>query len=223
MTGGAPMAEQDWTAVVAGTPVDTRMGLACLERAGLRGRMFPVSRDPRDQTRFQLSPAGEKRQTLLNLLLRAKGQGCRRVYVYCNSMSAAVDFSALAEETDLQIVTPMDVYRRLAPRYDCLGVLAANAQGLAGIERALLSAAPALDLRSAANLSLVLGIEGGEPPEALVERFCLPALAAWFAACGAQALILGCTHFPYIREALAARTSLPLLDPAEEMIELLEA
>lgn len=218
---GGAMAARETVAVIAGTPVDTRMGLACLERAGLAGRMFPVSADPRAQTAFQLSPAEEKRRTLLRLLREAEGQGCRRVYVYCNSMSAAVDFPALAAETGLTIVTPMDVYRRLGPRYRCLGILAANAQGLAGIERALLAAAPSLDLRSAANLSLVLGIERGEAPEALVERFRLPDLAAWFAACGAQALILGCTHFPYLREALAARTSLPLIDPAAEMIGLL--
>lgn len=210
-------------AVVAGTPVDTRMGLACLEQSGLEGAPFPVSRDPREQTMFQLASKEEKQAVLLDILHQAEGQGCGRVYVYCNSMSAAVDFSALAEETGLRIVTPLDVYRRLAPRYGRLGILAANAQGLAGIERTMLDAAPALEVFSAANLGLVLGIEAGEAAEALVERFCLPDIAAWFAACGAQALILGCTHFPYIREALAARTSLPLIDPAEEMIRLLLA
>ena len=34
-------------------------------------------------------------------------------------------------------------------------------------------------------------------------------------------LVLGCTHFPYFKEALAARTGLPLVDPAEEMLRLL--
>jgi len=33
--------------------------------------------------------------------------------------------------------------------------------------------------------------------------------------------VLGCTHFPYFKEALAARTRLPLVDPAEEMLRLL--
>ena len=41
--------------------------------------------------------------------------------------------------------------------------------------------------------------------------------------CGAEALVLGCTHFPYFKEALAARTALPLVDPAEEMLRLLAA
>jgi len=36
-----------------------------------------------------------------------------------------------------------------------------------------------------------------------------------------EALVLGCTHFPYFKEALAARTGLPLVDPAEEMLRLL--
>ena len=39
--------------------------------------------------------------------------------------------------------------------------------------------------------------------------------------CGMEAMVLGCTHFPYCKEALAARTDLPLIDPAEEMIRLL--
>ena len=43
----------------------------------------------------------------------------------------------------------------------------------------------------------------------------LAALPVWF---GAQALVLGCTHFPYFKAALAAKTELPLVDPAEEMV-----
>ena len=36
-----------------------------------------------------------------------------------------------------------------------------------------------------------------------------------------EALILGCTHFPYFKEALALQTTLPLIDPAEEMVKLI--
>ena len=61
-------------------------------------------------------------------------------------------------------------------------------------------------------------MEAKEPPEELVERHHLAELAAWFQSCGAQTLILGCTHFPYFKAALAARTSLPLLDPDEELL-----
>ena len=70
-------------------------------------------------------------------------------------------------------------------------------------------------------MPVVLSIEAGEDPAALVERRRLPELAAWFRQCGMEALVLGCTHFPYFKAALAEQTSLPLLDPAEEMVRRL--
>ena len=121
----------------------------------------------------------------------------------------------------MKIVTPLDVYRDLAPRYERLAFIAANAQGLAGIERVLLAANPALDTLSAAALPAVLAIERGEDPDLLVEHYHLAELADWFAACGMEALLLGCTHFPYFKDALARRTSLPLIDPAQEMLDRL--
>ena len=211
-------------AVLAGTPVDTQMGLDCLARAGIPGGMaFPLAQDPREQTAFQISPPEEKQRRCRELLRRAGERGCGRALVYCNSLAAAVDFPPLAAELGLRIVTPLDVYSRLANRYRRLGILAANGQGLAGIERTLLLANPALDLLGACSLPTVLAVESGEDPAALVERNRLPALAAWFAACGMEALLLGCTHFPYYKDALAVRTSLPLIDPAEEMLSLLLA
>ena len=197
-------------AVLAGTPVDTRMGVAYLEERGLPGVPFPLSRGPREQTAFQHAPAADKRRQALAVLRGAMAQGCRRAFVYCNSLSAAGDCPGLAEETGMRIVTPLDVYRRLALRYRALGVIAANAQGLSGIEKVLLEANPALDLLGACALPVVLA-----------ERYRLAALAAWFADGGMEALVLGCTHFPYFKEALAARTRLPLVDPAEEMLRLL--
>lgn len=210
-------------AVLAGTPVDTQMGMDCLAAAGLAGLAYPLAQDPRQQTAFQISSQAEKTAKVLDVLHQAMGQGCRRAFVYCNSLSSAVDFGPLAAQTGLRIVTPLDVYRTLAPRYHRLGLIAANAQGLAGIERTLYTANPALDLLGTALLPVVLSIEAGEAPAALVEHHRLPELAAWFSQCGMEALVLGCTHFPYFKSALAARTTLPLIDPAEEMLRMLTA
>ena len=210
-------------AVLAGTPVDTRMGVAYLEERGLPGAPFPLSGDPREQTAFQHAPAADKRRQALAVLRGAMAQGCRRAFVYCNSLSGAVDFPALAEETGLRIVTPLDVYRLLAPRYHRLAVIAANAQGLSGIEGVLLQANPQLDLLGACSLPVVLSVEAATEPGRLVEQHHLMDLAAWFAGCGAEALVLGCTHFPHFKDALAERTALPLVDPAEEMVRMLLA
>lgn len=211
----------DPIAVLAGTPVDTQMGVDVLAAAGLTGLAFPLADDPWAQTAFQISSPAEKWNKTLQVLRTAQARGCRKAFVYCNSLSGSVDFPSLAKETGLKIVTPLDVYRLLAVNYKHLGFIAANAQGLAGIERTLLSANPTLELRSAGLLPVVLSIEAGTPPAQLVDLHRLDALAAWFAACGVEALLLGCTHFPYFKAELARRTSLPLIDPAEEMLRLL--
>lgn len=210
-------------AVLAGTPVDTQMGAAFVLQAGLTACLFPLAADPRSQTAFQISSQAEKLQAVRDVLAQAQTQGCRRVFVYCNSLSSSVDFSTLACETGLRIVTPLDVYRHLAPSYRRLGLIAANAQGLAGIERTLLTANPELDLLGACLLPVVLSIEAGLPPRELVKQHRLGELAEWYRTCGMEALILGCTHFPYFKDALTEQTSLPLIDPAQEMIRLLLA
>uniref|UniRef100_UPI002D7F4FF2 aspartate/glutamate racemase family protein n=1 Tax=Oscillibacter sp. TaxID=1945593 RepID=UPI002D7F4FF2 len=61
------------------------------------------------------------------------------------------------------------------------------------------------------------------PPEALVENCGLGLLLRFFEDNGAEAVVLGCTHFPYVKEALRKRTSLPVLDPAERLAELVLA
>lgn len=208
-------------AVLAGTPVDTRMGVDLLISAGLPALAFPISEDPRRQNLFQISSADEKYAAVLSVLNTAMQQGCRKAFVYCNSLSSSVDFTALAEETGMRIVTPLQVYRSLPSRYHRLGIVAANAPGLSGIEQTLYREDPSLELLSVSLLPLVLAIESALPPETLIQQYHLVELAGWFRSCGMEALVLGCTHFPYVKDALAAHTDLPLIDPAEEMINLL--
>ena len=210
--------------VMAGTPVDTQMGMDCLSARGLTGVYCPVSLDPTQQTVFQISPMEKKLDTVIQILCKAQREhGCEAAFIYCNSLSGSLDFGHVARETGLRIVTPLDVYRLLAPKYRSLAVIAANAQGTAGIERTLLAVNPTLALRSTGMLPLVLDIEAGLDPEEIVIRHRLPELCAWYQALGAEALVLGCTHFPYIKAPLAARTALPIIDPAEEMLRLLGA
>ena len=45
---------------MAGTPVDTRMGMDCLSSHGLTGLFCPVSENPNQQTAFQISPMEKK-------------------------------------------------------------------------------------------------------------------------------------------------------------------
>ena len=156
-------------AVIAGTPVDTRMGAGLLKKKGARALGFPVSQTPEEQTIFQTGPQTARERAVGAILDRIRAQGLERVLLYCNSLSATIDARALAEPRGLRIWTPMDVYGEIARTYRRVGVLAANCQGAAGVERAMVNASPEILVLGAANLALVQGVEAGTPPEELAE------------------------------------------------------
>lgn len=207
-------------AVIAGTPVDTRMGVDLMRARGAEAQGFPVSRTPEEQTAFQVGAQTAREAAVGAILDEIRARGLDRVLLYCNSLSATIDAHALAEPRGLGIWTPMDVYGEIARRYRRVGVLAANCQGAAGVERAMVNASPETLVFGAGVLPLVLGVEAGAPPEALVEDCGLETLLRFFEQNGAEAVVLGCTHFPYVKVVLQRRTSLPVLDPAERLAEL---
>lgn len=208
-------------AVLAGTPVDTEMGAAVLRAHGIEAVNCPVSRYPLEQAAFQVKSPEEKQETLRGILRAAMEKGCGSAFIYCNSLSGSADFPALSRELGLRIVTPMDAYGLFARAYSRLAVVAYNGQALAGIDTAMVRANPSLILQPAGIPSVTIDIEAGIEPEEIIRRNRLDALLSYFADCGCEALILGCTHFPYLTQALESRTALPLLDPAEEMVRLL--
>lgn len=213
--------EHSWIAVLAGTPVDSQMGVSVLAQHGYEGRAFPLAEDPWKQTAFQLAPSDEKQRVVRQVLEMVQHQGCKKAFVYCNSLSAAVNFTVLSNALDMTIVTPLLVYQDLACQYQHLGVIAANAQGLAGIERTLYAANPSLDLLGSCALGVVQAIEAHTSAADIVTLYHLEQLTKWFEQCGMEALLLGCTHFPYIKNVLSQCTSLPLIDPAEAMVQKL--
>lgn len=210
-------------AVLAGTPVDTEMGAEVLRRHGLEPLCCPVSRYPLEQAAFQVRPAEEKRAVLTRMLLSAMEQGCESAFIYCNSLAGAADFPSIEAELGIRIVTPMSAYGIYARDYSRLAVVAYNGQALAGIDTAMVSVNPGLMLFPAGTPEVTLDIEAGMDPDDIIRRNRLDALIQYFEACGCEALVLGCTHFPYLSRALRAYTRLPLLDPAEKMVRLLLA
>ena len=170
-----------------------------------------------------MKSAEEKRTVLTGILRGAMERGCGSAFIYCNSLSGSADFPALSRELGLRIVTPMDAYGKIARQYRRLAVIAYNGQALAGIDTAMVRANPKIILLPAGTPTVTLDIEQGLDPDEIIRRNHIDALAHCFEACGCEALVLGCTHFPYVADALRAYTDLPLLDPAEEMLRLLLA
>ena len=69
------------------------------------------------------------------------------------------------------------------------------------------------------NMAIVRAIEDGLTPAEIVEECGLADLVRYMETSGAEAIVLGCTHFPYIRDELAKLTKLPLIDPADMMFD----
>jgi len=139
--------------------------------------------------------------------------------VYCNSMSAAVDMDKLAAEENVNIITPFTAYRKIAAEYDLVGLMAANNQSAAGIEKVLQNENPQCNVFGLGALPLVVEIEKGTLPEKIVEKFSLKSIIEFFNENRVEAIILGCTHFPYFHGELEKLTDTIIIDPAELMYE----
>ena len=221
-------------AVLAGTPVDTAMGVEYIKNKNseTEGQCLlplsdPVSVDCDAQVRFQYSDEDGKRAVMDNIFDAEIAEGVRDYFVYCNSLSGSFDFDTYAvmksldSGEDIRIYTPLQVYRSLGREYGRIGVMAANNLSAHAIEEALMAANPDIYMIGTGNMAIVRAIEDGLEPEEIIEKCGLRHMLKYMEACGAEAIVLGCTHFPYFRDELAGLTDLPVIDPADKMFEAL--
>ena len=147
---------------------------------------------------------------------------CNAIFVYCNSLSSVVDFDRLAIENEINIITPMQMYRNLGLEYKYLAVMAANSHGLTGVENNLYLSNPELKVFGLSMLELVKAIEEKNSPDKIVADFDFENLFKYFEQTEVEAVVLGCTHFPYIKEELEKITELPIIDVGVFMINSME-
>lgn len=210
-------------AVMAGTPVDTQMGVTLVEEKGYNTLSLALSNNPAEQTTFQTMDDRERYATVKAHIQQAQQQNAHALFVYCNSLSGSVDFDNLSQELHFPIMTPLHAYQKIATDYHKLGIISANAQGLAGIERVLHQHNPSLRLWSLAMLPLVEAVECQKTPHQIATQFGFDHLVAFFEHNRVEAIVMGCTHFPYIVNELKKRTSLPIIDPARYMLATLSS
>ena len=208
-------------AVIAGTPVDTQMGVDFLHMKdpSLETLYCPLAGTPRECHLFQISEESEKIKQISLIYRKAMERGADNFFIYCNSLSSSVDFGSISDSFNIATVTPMDAYRLIAEKYNTIGVLAANNQSTKGIEDRFTATNPNGYVIGLGNLKLTEAVEHGTPPSQIAELFDLADICRFFKASGCEAVVLGCTHFPWFKNEISALTDLPVIDPADIMYE----
>ena len=210
-------------AVMAGTPIDSKLGESLLNSYGYNDIVLvPISNNPVEQTTFQSLNDSEREKIIVEIIEQLKEKNCEVIFVYCNSLSSVVDFDRLAIEHNIKIVTPMQMYRNLGLEYKYLAVMAANSHGLTGVENNLYVSNPSLRVLGLSMLELVKAIEEENSPEEIVKDFNFEVLFNYFEQTKVEAVVLGCTHFPYIKKELEKITNLPIIDVGVFMINSME-
>ena len=210
-------------AVMAGTPIYSKLGESLLNSYGYNDVVLvPISNNPVEQTTFQSLNDSEREKIIVEIIEQLKEKNCEVIFVYCNSLSSVVDFDRLAIEHNIKIVTPMQMYRNLGLEYKYLAVMAANSHGLTGVENNLYVSNPSLRVLGLSMLELVKAIEEENRPEKIVKDFNFEVLFNYFEQTKVEAVVLGCTHFPYIKKELEKITNLPIIDVGVFMINSME-
>ena len=210
-------------AVMAGTPIDSKLGESLLNSYGYNDIVLvPISNNPVEQTTFQSLNDSEREKIIVEIIEQLKEKNCEVIFVYCNSLSSVVDFDRLAIEHNIKIVTPMQMYRNLGLEYKYLAVMAANSHGLTGVENNLYVSNPSLRVLGLSMLELVKAIEEENRPEEIVKDFNFEVLFNYLEQTKVEAVVLGCTHFPYIKKELEKITNLPIIDVGVFMINSME-
>lgn len=207
-------------AVMAGTPTDTNFGVKLVKNITTEILPLPISKTPEEQTIFQTSDYDKRTSHIENILNTITDIDA--LVVYCNSLSGSVDFTDISRKSGITIFTPLDFYRHIATKYGSLGVITANAQGAAGVEKEIINCTPNAKIYSISNLEWVKAVESATSPKEIFEKLGLKEILAFFEKVQVDCVVFGCTHFPYFFEYLQSQTEITCLNPDNFLLEKLE-
>ena len=111
------------------------------------------------------------------------------------------------------------MYVVISKKYKKIGIISANAQGLAGIEKVMFQTNENIEIVGITLLEMVKEIEKCENVKKISEKFDFLTLIKYFNAMKVDAIVVGCTHFPYVKEEFKKLTNIEILDPGIKMIE----
>ncbi len=208
-------------AVIAGTPYDTYLGKEYYSSQGYDVFSDYTSESPAEQNKLQYSNPEKLQQITLTKIMELKEQGAEAVIIYCNSLSAVLDKKALIRNSGLPLLTPLDVYKNLKisePKK--MAILAANSQSAVKIEKIIAENNSKLEFITAGIMPIINAIEAEIEPADIYNNYGLKELIDSFQKMGADHLLLGCTHLPYLKAEINASFE-KIIDPADEILNML--
>lgn len=211
--------------VFAGTKVDTKMGANILKNSGFSFLEFPMSTNPKEQRDMQYYSKDKLEELFIEKANLGIEKGMKKIFIYCNSLSSAIDYKKIGGKLEIEIITPLEVYKNLDSKYKNIAILAANGISAYKIDEIITSFDFVENTISIGNMAIVEKIEEGLTPEDIVEDLNLKGFLKYLEGIDAfkiDALLLACTHFPHIKEELKKSTTIEVLDPSEGMIKMLK-
>ncbi len=212
-------------AVMAGTPIDTQMGVILLEKRGFSAIPCPISRTSKEQDAIQFLSQKELFSIVLKKIEEAKNKGAAALFIYCNSLSSALNIPLLKEKTKIPIISPLDSYQKIGLKHSDILLLAANSIATKKVEAVLKSANPEISVLSIGYLNLVHNIENLQDKEQILKESALPKLFNFFNSLPEnknRIVLLACTHFPYLKKEMQELSNYPIIDPVDIMLSYLE-
>lgn len=206
--------------VIAGTPVDTQMGLDLVNEMGYKAKGFPTASCPKEQNQLQFLQPKQLTKKVVNIIKKLEQEEIFRVMIYCNSLSSAIDLNYVRNCCqNALITTPLDIYEEISCNFKKIILWTANGQSLASIENIFYKNNPKIEIIGVSMLPVINAIERQEMPKDIFEQFRLENLCLH--EIRAEALILGCTHLPYLLTEILKNINIPVIDPAEKMLKKL--
>ena len=207
--------------IIADTVTDTSMGKDFFESMGFEVVMRPVKENSLECVRFFQQPEKERNSYISALINEIKSEGAKAIVVYANSICAYVNVDKLCADSGMAVVTPFHAYKKLGEAYKKPCIWAATVGALSGIENSLTESNSSIEVCGLSNLSAAVQIEAGLSPAQVVKQNGFRELIDFSEKAGCDCIILGCTHFPYLMGELLPFASIPIIDPADIMLDIL--
>lgn len=211
-------------AVIAGTNVDTQMGCDLLEKNGYESLFLPISKDCTTQANLQYYSKEQLQKLFENTCKKAIESKIDTIFLYCNSLSSSVDYEYVSEKYKINIITPLETYKNIKDEYKNIAILSANGVSAYNIDNIIKKYNSNKNTISIGNMSIVELIEESKTPKEIIELLNLKDFIKYLENISIDrykidTLLLGCTHFPYIKDELLNITKLNIIDPSSDMID----